>query len=320
MMLRRIGKLIKFLWLPGRWRRRPMREDAPAPPRAARAARAARADVFELQHLPVGSVAVWLRALGEAIVLGLLPGPHAAASERYTERVAQLADPDPMLNDHATIFSAQALVDKRHSTLVMELIQAGQPPVRSWRIQAIDETHRLLGMHINGFHLPQAMWPLAAARAWQAPGFDYWVQQQVEAALGYLWFYPEGELPAAHFSTQTFWLLLAGYPFPNVRFRRPPLPLLTLRERALALGYGPKGWANYWDQWLLLQAVRQWQRRRLNIAWPNDVLDALTKLPLAAVARQQPAPVHDLVVADWEAEMPAWFRAWLQAGLLLPSF
>lgn len=129
--------------------------------------------------------------------------------------------------------------------------------------------------------LPDLYWPLAANAAWQDGEFQIRVGYAAWNYLRHTEILTQNESSIPSLSTNTFWaLLLMLEPEPQANTVKVPvmkqrsqgesqLPGTfsptwvgreagALRTAALIQASAP-GWAEFWDQWLIAQAIRAWQ-------------------------------------------------------------
>ena len=168
------------------------------------------------------------------------------------------------------------------------------------------------------------LWRLAAARAWHDLTHQHTLAGHMYAYLKAHTLLPMGQVPVAQVAASCGWLLLALAPL-SVGPRRAPAEWLQLQQLSGQWAAGP-GWAGFWEQWLVLLALRRWPRTLTRIgpplqaplrAWP---LARLMRASLMA-AELDPAErtaAHAWAVADWDTQVPGWFSAYVRQDWTLP--
>jgi hypothetical protein len=221
---------------------------------------------------------------------------------------------------------------------IASFIQSGQ--LGSQLNQAFTN-RELASLTFMGYELiPVMYWPLAANAAWCDGEFQFRVGYLARQYLRQTEFLTPIEPSLPSFSPNVFWILLLLLP-ENTHagpggqlFQRggkidsstvPDLPLIwiqraekTLRSVANIAAATP-GWAGFWDQWLITQAIRVWKP-----SLASDMLGmfhALLNLPV--VNEQLPeettayetrlnlkgSPPFNLARPEVQTERPGWYRS-----------
>jgi hypothetical protein len=199
---------------------------------------------------------------------------------------------------------------------------------RAWQARVQDELEHQLELH-RDYRFPPDFWALLGVRAWNDAVFRRNSAELLEKALRQRVLFSAELTPAEddnlHFptmllSSNLFWLLLAlavaatefnwTYRlFPTRRRVRRALKLL--QTEGLRHGLQP-GWANVWDQWVLLEAAAFW----LSEQRPPALIHLLHDLPLAQYrtgqATDATTEIDQRLIAQptWRDTMPRWFGEW----------
>ena len=129
-----------------------------------------------------------------------------------------------------------------------------------WRRHFLDHLHLRLGGRPGMLELNLAV---AGEAAWLEPSFQREISAKLSGYLKRSYLFPDGRAPIPHLSTRVFWLLLAlvktrpaGFLLrARTRFRKARGVWGSLQTLARSRGLA-SGWAGFWDQWLILEAVR----------------------------------------------------------------
>lgn len=158
-------------------------------------------------------------------------------------------------------------------------------------------------------------WAAAGELAWGDAAFQAEVAHLLIDELRRRVIFTPGAPPRPLIATRTFWALIAlaelGRPAPwrlLLRRRAAVHGLRRLKSHAAVTALAP-GWAEVWDQWLLIEAVRLWRLDDKAVA--PELRAAIAELPLHAelgqggVTPPEPPPVA-LAAVGWEVQLQPW--------------
>jgi len=159
---------------------------------------------------------------------------------------------------------------------------SGSLSAEQWRLRTRDRLAYALGA--SPFHiLPDAFWPLATHMAWEDPMFCH---QYAGLVVGILKKEPpliNGLVPHISFSPITFQVLILlaanKQPFSISLSGQRALVRITNRLRqGSAMMVSENQWAGFWDQWLIVRALRYWPEGAEELA--PSLRRILARLPL----------------------------------------
>lgn len=278
--------------------------------------------------LPLVELASTLRAIGQNLLCSLLYGgccpdwsalvplEHArmlvqprAFRRVYLRRwVARLTSRKPVSQDEEAVTRAIA----------------GKLPLRKWRTRVLDQLKLRFGGPPS-VYLPDDLWPVLSEIAWRDLDFQYWVAAQVRMYFRPRILFMPGERLVAKLSPITVWILIAlagaatsasrGF-HPNQQTIRRAVRRLRNRGKQEALE--TTGWAGFWDQWIVSEALQHWPSALKSL--DAELRDALLTLPLLNITspvtlaqpgkkRKSRTETRQFAAPDWEKEMPEWFPA-----------
>lgn len=199
---------------------------------------------------------------------------------------------------------------------------AGQLSLPEWRSRIQNWLRCLFGCPLST-RLPDDLLPILGEAAWRDLDFQYWVAAQVRIYLRPRVLIEPGEMPFAQLSPKTMWALIAlsgsriSHPRRSLNPKRRATLIAAKRlriaggEQALATG----GWAGFWDQWVISEALRHWP----DALKPLDVQlhNALTSMPLLATTSPEMTAQRNgkkgktksilLAASNWKEGIPPWF-------------
>lgn len=292
-------------------------------------------DKLDLAQLPLSQVVTMLRGLGRQLFSAAL----AAAAP----------PPLPtLLADQSDMLGAQWLLHQGHQRQRQSIAGGSQPftvraritvarafgraPVDSyertfgdaldghlsepaWRARLLDELERQLGVTQPPF-APDQFWAILSLAAWSDLGFQRALTTELWGYLRLCTLCIPGDIEHANWSPNTFWTLI-DLTAPGDLTRRQR----AFRGQRLAFDAGQRlrvearrqalvrGWAGFWDQWIILRARSFWSDG-IGVG-PSPLRQAVDALPLLEEPRSrrgQPAstPVQ-LECAGWQQEAPSWY-------------
>ena len=189
--------------------------------------------------------------------------------------------------------------------------------VEAWRLGVAAELRRRFGL-AHRMLVPTDMWPVIGLQAWGDLEFRRKASEYAERFMRRNVLIDLSRFQTISFSERTFWLLLCMADT-SVRLKPPrkqaPIHLdeasALLASEGEYLGLQVTGWAQAWDQWLLLEASRSWGRPS-----SSTLASSLATLPLAsefpitfATTDLENGP--SLAVAT-PNKLPGWFVGWLR--------
>lgn len=227
---------------------------------------------------------------------------------------------------------------------------AGKLSDHAWRARILGR----LELDFDGLpprYMPDDLWPVVSEFAWRDLDFQHWVAAQVRSYFRPRVLFMLGDMPVATLSPRTFWVLIAlaslemqtarPWASPNQRMVQKAIKLLltpfigftqeSLNRRMVRKAIkrlqneGQRqalatGWAGFWDQWILSEALRHWPDAFNKL--DSQLCDALLALPLLAITspaallqsyseRKDKAsqPPVKLAAPNWKKDMPGWFQS-----------
>lgn len=300
--------------------------------------------------LPFKDAVASLRTLGQTLITALLnddPQPELAELV-HDEAFAVLGELN-LMNllppDQRPSYWEAWFVQRRLSPLTLaqlELVYApddmvkaatfGIYPDEAWAARLARQISYDMG-GVLPHHLPTRFWNMAGLHAWSDLKLQRWINEQLLARFRDTMLFNLGEFPAVLISPHTFWGLIAmsdthrplRWNLSRVihstrrlirRFTETGLKHKerTAIARRLVAQARPRvmqrGWAKFWDQWLLVKALDEWARPGVGL---DDVLEnQLMSLPVYRMmmdVRRRGSKGPPLISApDWKGDMPGWFE------------
>ena len=253
------------------------------------------AQAIELQSRPIAEAIEWLHKLGETLILSFID-PNLA----NIELLDALFDPE---GEYKMLFSGAVLDRERNlSEEVTRAIQSRHQDINIWQSVTVYEIERRLGLHIHGYNIPKDIWQLLSIRAWESPLFIESIARQIQTSVNGRMFYTQGQIPMLRFHRNTIWLLLAGYPLQTSKRNYVDPHVKYFREIAHDFSLHSISWANYCDQWILLEAYRQWEASN---NWTERAKQQIQYFPMHNQTNMRVN--HILVPNDWNTNIPQWF-------------
>lgn len=253
------------------------------------------AQQIELRSRPIEEAIEWLQKIGETLILSFV-----APTVDNMDSVNTLFNAD---GEYRLLFSDVVLDRERNlSEEVTRAIQSRHQDINTWQSITVYEIERRLGLHIHGYNIPKELWQLLSIRAWESPVFVESISRKIEESLNRRMFYQEGQIPLLRFHRNTIWLLLAGYPIRSSErnYIDPHIEFFQTLAHDVALK--ALSWAEYCDQWILLQAYHQWAD---NNNWTDRAKRDIQRFPLNNKTHTRYS--HILVPNDWTLNIPPWF-------------
>ncbi len=285
---------------------------------------------LDFSSLPVIEVALVLRRLGGVLLDGALDGdgpPESVELITPEEAVmfleARKGWADWRIRWSHRIPLSRDLLIKPLRRLALDAARRPDTP-SGWKRRVLDR----VAMDVGGpslYSFPKSLWRLVGEIAWRDLEFQKRTAAAIGAHLRKRTPLPGGRNPIPRLSPATFWLLIAlaqpaRSPFPK-RFgagaRKSRNALILIRRET----WGEilrKGWAGFWDQWIISSILSC--SPHLFDRLPPDVLDSLLAMPLLEQAeeappdgkkereRKQPSATMGLADPRWEQERPGWFE------------
>lgn len=239
---------------------------------------------IDFQQLHIKEISEILRKLGIDLLNRLLAGhPPPLLTSLLTEK------------DILTLSQSHVWKLKRHrksrkgerpkilKDLIFKLL-ADSIYTDEWQEEACDRVALAIG-GIPGDGLPDVLWPVAAEAAWKAPGFLYEIAWNLFQYLRKEELFSPFETPNVEFSHGAYWVLIAlAVPkrltlrqWFSWRQRRTFYTAKRLQAEARRQVM-VKGWAHFWDQWLIKRAVKNWPSAFIHL--DSRFFESLTQLPL----------------------------------------
>lgn len=116
-----------------------------------------------------------------------------------------------------------------------------------------------------GDGLPDGLWPVVAKAAWYDPYFTHTINMKIIRWLKQMRLFYPFQVPAAHFSLPTFWILIAISDPKPLKFHtmfshteRAAVRVCRRLFREAHMEAMTNGWAGFWDQWLIRLAMQRW--------------------------------------------------------------
>lgn len=179
--------------------------------------------------------------------------------------------------------------------------------------------HRFYGP--DAYLLPTYLWRTLGRIAFRQPTFMAHVARKIQKYLRNKVVIDPAAVPPIQLSPNTLWLLIALYRPPQPSFFRRLLPKWRAHKRLIEtlvhvaqIQARSTGWADFWDQWVLLHALHrdpQWLKRLDPL-----LMCSLPQLPLlAATTLKWPAPGKDateetgmlnLAHGNYRQQGPGW--------------
>jgi hypothetical protein len=183
-----------------------------------------------------------------------------------------------------------------------------------WRALAQHWMSRALG-GVTHEWLADPFWRLAGELAWTDPSFRADCARTLTTALSRrVLFSPDGP-PLPQIAPRTFWALIALTEIGRLPLRlfglrrhRVSAALRRLRQQSALLAQAP-GWADLWDQWLIIEALRIWPSATAHL--PKPLAAAVLALPLRALLEPSAnivtaEPMPALAALGWDTHIPPW--------------
>lgn len=269
---------------------------------------------IDFTGLPFKETVQLLRLIGQQLIDGLL-------LQREPELIQGLSAEQIGVVVSNTRYEDIAFKDTLHKALEGEITE------ESWRTPIMTKIGQELGMG-PGYRLPEPMWTLVGLSAWGSPAYTLHIARRIESYLRRWTLVTLDPQPTITLSVRTYWLLLA-LSGTNLQYRIDRmfqhqkslrdtwLVIRRMRQEGAKQGLIP-GWANLWDQWLLLEAFEQWNHGR----WPPELEASTGALPLRPFAEIHTRRIHtfpdhaitDLAAPGWDTAFPGWFKTWLAQG------
>jgi len=265
------------------------------------------AQQIALQSRPIEEAIEWLQKLGETVILSFID-PNLVD----TKSLDALFDPD---GDYKMLFSGVEFNRERNlSEEVTRAIQSRHQDINTWQAVTVFEIERRLGLHIHGYNIPKDIWQLLSIRAWESSTFVEPIARKIEASLNSRMFYTQGQMPLMRFHHNTIWLLLAGYPLESSKRNYIDPHVKYFREIAHDFALQSISWADYCDQWILLEAYQQWETSN---NWTDRAKQQIQRFPMNNQTNMRLS--HMLVPNDWNMDIPEWFTIFKALDKILPK-
>lgn len=220
---------------------------------------------------------------------------------------------------------------------------------REWQRSTMTSIRAKIGLTDKTL-IPSALWQWIGHLAWSDPLFQIRISEAVAASFRERTLFRREEIAPFHIDPHTYWLLLCigasqtasilnvnrkqhflrllfNFFFNLIRrLKKNELPTpadqemlqasILIRDVSLQEGLHAN-WAQWADQWLLIEALRVWTAHKL----PNELNLELQALPLIERLRQkhlvqtgvsptQANNLKKLAFEQWEDHMPRWFDEW----------
>ncbi len=113
--------------------------------------------------------------------------------------------------------------------------------------------------------VPSAYWPFVIQSAWEDLNFQFELAAFVRRTLRGRVLFEANDSHCPVFSSNTLWALILLLKHPGGPGKPAAYPLEWLQEAAISLRevalqqIGSSGWAGFWDQWLICEALRVWK-------------------------------------------------------------
>lgn len=210
--------------------------------------------------------------------------------------------------DHyINIMSDLKLVEMPHRELTKKTVANGQ--LSNWRSETILETERILGIHIHQLNIPDDIWDMLGMMAWQTPRFRKGAIEYIEQVLSGKIFYHTGEMPLPELHKNTYWILLAGFPFKDLS-KDEQITINYLQEKSDAIINNSKNWAGHWDMWLIMKAKKRWGKQA---KWASTLQQYIRTFPINDITPNNLSDRHLFVRTNWFDETPDYFKEWLES-------
>ncbi len=286
--------------------------------------------LLDFSSLPVMEVALVLRRLGGVLLNGVLGGggPPGATELISPEEALLFLDARKGWADWRIRWSQHLplprdLLIKPLGRLALNAARRPDTPA-NWKRRVLD----WVAMDVGGpslYSFPKSLWRLAGEIAWRDLEFQRRTAAKIGTYLRKRTPLPNGRNPIPRLSPGTFWLLIAlaepARPaFPGrfgARARRSRNALILIRRET----WGEilrKGWAGFWDQWIISSILSCGPH--IFDRLPPDVLDSLLAMPLLEQAEETPPDGKEgierktaeatkgLASPRWKQEQPEWFE------------
>jgi len=265
------------------------------------------AQQVELQSRPIEEAIEWLQKIGEILLLSFID-PLAVD----VNSLDALFDSE---GEYHKLFSGAALDRQRNlSEEVTRAIQSRHQDINTWQSVTVYEVERRLGLHIHGYNIPDDLWQLLSIRAWESPAFVESIARKIEASVNRRMFYQDGHIPLLRFHRNTIWLLLAGYPLQSSERNYVDPHIKYFQTLAHDIALKALSWAEYCDQWILLQAYQQWGETN---NWTDRAKRDIQRFPMQNQTNTRYS--HILVPNDWKTAIPPWFELFTTLDKISPK-
>lgn len=274
--------------------------------------------LLQLDELPHGDLLACLRHLGTELLQAALSRQPVPLTEVLTA-------------DHLRMFGSlerQPSKQRETHSRTVQAVVHGQKSVADWLEMAPMEARRVLRLE-GGYIVPEGFWAVLGERAWADLFYRHTVARRLEQAIHQRTLFAlQGKcaFPIFTLSPRTFWLLISlSAARADFGFRdRPRVRHIVQKLHDLGgeMGLQPE-WANLWDQWVLLEAIRSRPSGPQAVA----ILRALDALPLGRLGKVEASakPVSaeeqgiQLAQPQWSADIPVWFQDWWLRSSSTPS-
>lgn len=304
--------------------------------------------VIDFKVLPIVEAVSMLRSLGGYLLACTLAGVQPQLKDRITPEMVRLL----VTSSGSLPWSLGRLLHRDRRFPFPDTVEQrvnGKLSPHVYLARVGDELEHQFE-RTRGYRFPRDFWALLGEYAWGDLEFQHDTAESLERELRKRTLFSADlrsdsnhEARSRHFPTMTlstglFWLLLTmavssvqfnwTYRFLPSR-RRNGKAFMLLQKEGLRQGLRPS-WANAWDQWVLLEAVRRWKVSQI----PDPLKQAINILPLAAfrvgqapefamidsncapdeVETPQPLPDEPVKIAlrEWHEGIPGWFGEWNQ--------
>jgi hypothetical protein len=176
-----------------------------------------------------------------------------------------------------------------------------QNPVALTIVQSLKQSPKNVESKKSPKYMPDALWPLIGAMAWDDSVFQSRLATEIAAALRKRFLFLNGELPKISLRPEVFWLIL------ELTHSVPTIHQITRQC------YQHGGWAGFWEQWLLMELLQ-----RSVIQLKPELKDLLIGLPILSLSnygklkkklmRDNIPKPPSIVDHKWHQAVPSWFE------------